>query len=242
MMISNAFRNGYKIHHHMNTICRRHSNSGSVGVPIHKIHVQQELQVSKAFYSRFNGRRTKEMEFHVPFHSFSAKTYSLFLLKASQLSLVYTAADLTSQTMTRLSLEPYDVIRTCRMAGYGLIILGPTLHLWFNFLSRVFPKKDVFTTLKKIFMGQTIYGPIMMVVFFSINAALQGEKCKEIVARLKRDMLPTMINNVIYWPMCEFIIFRFVPVPLQPLVSNLFSYVWTIYITYMANLAKVVAN
>lgn len=76
--------------------------------------------------------------------------------------------------MTRLSLEPYDLIRTCRMAGYGMIILGPTLHLWFNFLSRVFPKKDVFTTLKKIFMGQAIYGPIMMAVFFSTNAALQG--------------------------------------------------------------------
>ncbi|KAL7583766.1 hypothetical protein Lser_V15G45861 [Lactuca serriola] len=266
MMNSSVFRNGYKVHHHMNTICRRHSISGSVGVPIHKIHVQQELKVSKAFYSRFNGRRTKEMELHVPVHSIvSTKTYSTTLLasitnsgvvrwylrmiktqpiltKSVTASLVYTAADLTSQTMTRQSLEPYDLIRTCRMAGYGMIILGPTLHLWFNFLSRVFPKKDVFTTLKKIFMGQAIYGPIMMAVFFSTNAALQGEKGKEIVARLKRDMLPTMINNVMYWPMCEFVIFRFVPVPLQPLVSNSFSYVWTIYITYMANLAKTVAN
>lgn len=128
MMNSSVFRNGYKVHHHMNTICRRHSISGSVGVPIHKIHVQQELKVSKAFYSRFNGRRTKEMELHVPVHSIvSTKTYSTTLLasitnsgvvrwylrmiktqpiltKSVTASLVYTAADLTSQVCSPLSI------------------------------------------------------------------------------------------------------------------------------------------
>jgi len=60
------------------------------------------------------------------------------------------------------------------MAGYGMIILGPSLHLWFNFVSKVFPKQDIISIFKKIFMGQIIYGPIMTAVFFSVNAALQG--------------------------------------------------------------------
>ncbi|KAI3497379.1 hypothetical protein L1887_39941 [Cichorium endivia] len=258
-------RNGNRVHHHMNTIWRRHSVSGSIGVPIYRSHVRQELQVSKAFYSRFPGRRTKEMEFSVPVRSVSTKTngstvlasitnsgaigWYLGMIKARPIltksitsALIYTAADLTSQTMTRSSSEAYDVIRTCRMAGYGMIILGPSLHFWFNFVSRILPKQDIISTFKKMFMGQTIYGPIMTAVFFSVNAALQGEKGNEIVARLKRDMLPTMINNVLYWPICDFITFRFVPVHLQPLVSNSFSYVWTIYITYMANLTKAGAN
>nr|XP_043629548.1 PXMP2/4 family protein 3-like [Erigeron canadensis] len=157
-------------------------------------------------------------------------------------ALIYTVADFTSQKMTQASSETYDLIRTCRMAGYGLIVAGPLLHFWFNFVSRVLPKQDMINTLKKMFMGQAIFGPIMTATFFSVNAALQGEKGNEIVARLKRDMLPTMINNVIYWPLCDFITFRFVPVHLQPLASNSFSYVWTIYITYMANLAKAEAN
>ncbi|KAJ7967554.1 PXMP2/4 family protein 4 [Quillaja saponaria] len=153
-------------------------------------------------------------------------------------ALIYTAADLSSQTIAQSSSEPYDFVRTLRMAGYGMIILGPTLHLWFNFVSKLFPRRDIFSTLKKMVMGQAIYGPAMTVVFFSYNACMQGETNKEIVARLKRDLLPTMLNGVMYWPVCDFITFRFIPVHLQPLVSNSFSYLWTIYMTYMASLEK----
>ena len=68
----------------------------------------------------------------------------------------------------------FDPIRTLRMTGYGLLILGPSQHLWFNFVAKVLPKRDVITTLKKIIMGQAIFGPCINSVFFSVNAALQG--------------------------------------------------------------------
>lgn len=123
---------------------------------------------------------------------------------------------------------------------------------------------------------------------------LPGETGSEIAARLKRDLLPTMLSGIMYWPICDFITFRFIPVHLQvrvyflvsyscmhamkimfgscmrwcnmcytinspkdfhstfccwlmifcivsfwqPLVSNSFSYLWTVYITYMASLEK----
>jgi protein Mpv17 len=70
--------------------------------------------------------------------------------------------------------ESLDLLRTLRMASYGLLISGPTLHYWFNFISKVFPKKDVVNTLKKMFLGQAVYGPIANSVFFSYKAALQG--------------------------------------------------------------------
>lgn len=60
------------------------------------------------------------------------------------------------------------------MAGYGLLILGPSLHYWYNFMSRFFPKRDLLSTFKKMALGQTVFGPAMTVVFFSVNAALQG--------------------------------------------------------------------
>ncbi|KAF8025042.1 hypothetical protein BT93_F2023 [Corymbia citriodora subsp. variegata] len=88
-------------------------------------------------------------------------------------SLIYAAADLTSQMITLPPSGSLDLIRTLRMTAYGLIILGPSQHMWFNSLSRVLPKRDAVTTLKKIFMGQVIYGPCMTTVFFSYNAGLQ---------------------------------------------------------------------
>ncbi|RDX95358.1 PXMP2/4 family protein 4, partial [Mucuna pruriens] len=160
------------------------------------------------------------------------------LTKSVTSSLIYTAADISSQTIVRESSEPFDFIRTLRMAGYGMVILGPSLHFWFNFVSKLFPKRDLFSTLKKMVMGQTIYGPSMTVIFFSSNARLQGETGSEIVARLKRDLLPTWLNGIMYWPICDFITFKFIPVHLQPLVSNSFSYLWTVYMTYMASLEK----
>lgn len=161
------------------------------------------------------------------------------LTKSVTCSLIYIAADLSSQTISQSSSESYDLVRTLRMASYGMLILGPSLHFWFNFLSRLFPKRDLITTLKKMAMGQTLYGPTMTVVFFSSNAFLQGESRTEIVARLKRDLLPTLLNGIMYWPICDFITFKFIPVHLQPLVSNGFSYLWTVYMTYMASLEKV---
>lgn len=60
------------------------------------------------------------------------------------------------------------------MAGYGLLFVGPSLHFWFNCMSRLFPKQDLASTLKKMVMGETLYGPAMTVVFFCLNAGLQG--------------------------------------------------------------------
>ncbi|XP_047946274.1 PXMP2/4 family protein 4-like [Salvia hispanica] len=158
--------------------------------------------------------------------------------KSATAALIYTAADITSQTIVGGIEQRYELVRTLRMGGYGMVILGPSLHYWYNLMSAVFPKHDVLSTLKKIGLGQAVYGPAMTVVFFSVNAALQGENAGEIVARLRRDLVPTMMNGVMYWPVCDFVTFKFIPVHLQPLVVNSFSYLWTIYMTYMASLNK----
>ncbi|KAI9381746.1 hypothetical protein POPTR_014G017800v4 [Populus trichocarpa] len=163
------------------------------------------------------------------------------------------------------------------MAGYGLLFLGPSQHLWFNFMRKVLPKRDVLTTFKKVFMGQAVYGPanatlfspIMQLYkailclfppqgyreavigqFFIIShlyksveatpepSSSSGERGDEIVARLKRDLLPTLRNGLLYWPVCDFATYKFVLVHPQPLVNIICSYVWTIYLTYMASLKK----
>ncbi|XP_047050313.1 PXMP2/4 family protein 4-like [Lolium rigidum] len=160
------------------------------------------------------------------------------LTKSITAAAIFTVADLTSQMITLPPEESLDLTRTLRMASYGMLLSGPSLHFWFNFLSKAVPKKDLLNTFKKMFLGQAVYGPIINCVFFSYNAGLQGETIPEIIARLKRDIIPTIKSGLIYWPFCDFITFKFIPVHLQPLVSNSFSFLWTIYITYMASLKK----
>ncbi|KAI4352809.1 hypothetical protein L6164_007027 [Bauhinia variegata] len=161
------------------------------------------------------------------------------LTKSISSSFIFIAADLTSQMITLEPSGSFDLKRILRMAMYGLLILGPAQHMWFNFMSKVLPKRDVASTLKKILMGQAIFGPTVNSVFFSYNAALQGESGPEIVARLKRDLIPTLLRGAIYWPICDFLTFKFLAVHLQPLANSSFAYIWTIYLTYMANLKGV---
>ncbi|XVF01369.1 hypothetical protein REPUB_Repub04eG0082200 [Reevesia pubescens] len=236
--------------------------------PINRIHpfLRNQTQTQARKYFRFSNvlRKVKEYEISPSLFSSSSSTTGSFwkvgfvgwylgmvksrpvLTKSVTSSLIYIAADLSSQTISKSFSDPYDLVRISRMAGYGMFILlgfvepssGPSLHFWFNLMSKLFPKRDLITTFKKMAMGQLLYGPTMTVVFFSVNARLQGESGEEIVARLKRDLLPTMLNGVMYWPFCDFVTFRFIPVHLQPLVSNSFSYLWTVYMTYMASLEK----
>ncbi|CAN8267776.1 unnamed protein product [Cochlearia groenlandica] len=161
-----------------------------------------------------------------------------FITKSITTSVIYMAADLTSQMITMPPSGSFDLIRTARMASFGLIFLGPSQHIWFSYLSRILPKRDVLTTLKKIMMGQVLFGPCSNTVFYSYNAALQGENSEEIMARLKRDLVPTLRNGLMYWPACDFITFKYVPVYLQPLMNSSCAYIWTIYLTYMANQTK----
>ncbi|KAA8537838.1 hypothetical protein F0562_027582 [Nyssa sinensis] len=175
------------------------------------------------------------------------------LTKSVTASLIFAAADLTSQMITLPFPGSFDSIRTLRMALYGMLILGPAQHLWFNFVSRVLPKRDIVTTLKKLIMGQVIYGPVINTIFFTFSATLQGtllclknrkegESGSEVVARLKRDLLPTLVNGLLYWPVCDFLTYKIIPVHLQPLINSSFSYLWTIYLTYMASLKKAAAD
>ncbi|XP_072092582.1 uncharacterized protein [Arachis hypogaea] len=163
---------------------------------------------------------------------------SLALWVGTFVSLKNTPLSLSVLPLLLFSLPLTSLLRTFRMAVYGLLILGPSQHLWFNHLSKILPKRDVSATLKKIFMGQAVFGPVINTVFFTYNGAVQGESVPQIITRLKRDLLPTMIGGAMFWPACDFVTFKFAPVHLQPLLNSSCAYVWTIYLTYMANREK----
>ncbi|KAI3737205.1 hypothetical protein L2E82_27200 [Cichorium intybus] len=160
--------------------------------------------------------------------------------KSISAGLIYAAADLTAQTMTMEASGSLDLIRTIRMAIFGLLLLGPTQHVWFNFLGRILPKRDMTTTFKKLLAGQIFYGPSCTAIFFTYNAFLQGESVGEVGSRLRRDLLPTLTGGLMYWPVCDFFTYKIVPVHLQPLMNSSFSFLWTIYLTYMASLEKAI--
>ncbi|KAK2985633.1 hypothetical protein RJ640_006896 [Escallonia rubra] len=49
---------------------------------------------------------------------------------------------------------------------------------------------------------------------FPLSLSL-GESVGEIAARLKRDLIPTMMTGLLYWPMCDFFTYKIIPIHLQ---------------------------
>ncbi|KEH25968.1 hypothetical protein MTR_6g038550 [Medicago truncatula] len=77
------------------------------------------------------------------------------ITKAVTSSLICAAADLSSQMIRKPPV-------------YGLLILGPSQHLWFNFLSNILPTRGLVSTLMKTYLNY---------VFFSYDDnRFQGEK------------------------------------------------------------------
>ena len=62
----------------------------------------------------------------------------------------------------------------CRMVAAGLLLSGTTLHLWFTLMFKTLPFQDLMSILKKMALGQVVYGPVFNTLFFSFNAYLQG--------------------------------------------------------------------
>lgn len=161
------------------------------------------------------------------------------LTKSLTAGAIYTSSDLCSQGLSALNAGDsesvsWDAARSARMLAVGLFMSGPLLHLWFGRVGKLIPGRDVPSTMKKLVLGQIFFGPAFCAAFFSINAYAQGERGAQITQRLQRDLIPTLKNGLMYWPVCDFITYRYVPIPLQPLVSNSFSFLWTIYLTFMA--------
>ncbi|XP_015158288.1 uncharacterized protein [Solanum tuberosum] len=143
-----------------------------------------------------------------------------------------------AEMITMTPSDSLDIIRTLRMAGYALIILGTTQHLFQCSSTR-------YITLSRSFIIPEVPKLCWHCGFNSLPYIAQGrvktyrsENGEEIAVRLKRDLIPTMTNGLMYWPLCDFLAYKVVPVHLQPLVNSSFSYAWTIYLTYVANLKK----
>lgn len=147
---------------------------------------------------------------------------------------------ITAATAKEGEVVRWDVIRTLRMLAVGLFMSGPSLHLWFGSVAKLYPNRDLYSTLKKLVLGQVIFGPLFCAAFFSINAFAQGERGSQITHRLQRDLIPTLKTGLMYWPVCDFMTYRYIPVHLQPFFSNCCSFLWTIYITYVAGKKAVV--
>ncbi|EQL00340.1 Mpv17/PMP22 [Ophiocordyceps sinensis CO18] len=122
------------------------------------------------------------------------------------------------QLVDKRGIKGHDLTRTGRMALYGGLVFGPVATTWFGFLARRvnFSNRRV-ETLARVACDQTLFAPVMIGVFLSSMATMEGASPKE---RLARTWWPALQTNWMVWPFVQMINFTFLPLQHRVLFAN----------------------
>jgi len=123
----------------------------------------------------------------------------------------------------------------------GLLFFGPAANAWYSMIFRVLPSTSLVSTLQKAALGQIFFGPTFTCVFFGAGMIQSGSfSLGAWVTKVREDLPAVWASGVGYWPLMDFISYKFVPVQWIPLFVNFASFVWTIYLSLVANRGKTV--
>ena len=130
----------------------------------------------------------------------------------------------------------HDINRTFRLSLFGTFVAGPSIALWYRFLSANVKMSSPLKTLcAKVCLDQFVFSPVSIAVFFTANSLMEGKKYDEIKLKLKKTYTTALLNNWKLWPAVQFINFSIVPVNYQSIVVNTVALGWN---SYMSSLNK----
>lgn len=118
----------------------------------------------------------------------------------------------------------------------GVLYFGPAAHYWYNWILRIMPSTSLLSTLQKALLGQLIFGPIFTSIFFGAGMLRTGEfTVTSWLMKVRNDLPSVWVSGCGYWPLVDFLSFMIVPAMWIPLFVNFASFIWTIYLSAMAN-------
>lgn len=153
--------------------------------------------------------------------------------------------DVLAQALERYGEQPegkapkaFDVLRTGRMLTFGTLWVGPALHVWYSFLTRIVPGSSAGQVVLKMCIDQAVFAPLAAGSFFIGLGALEGRSAADIESKVRTGFVPTLIANYKVWPAVQLINFKLVPTALQPLFVNCVALGWNTYLSLMNSRAS----
>ncbi|CAN4087876.1 unnamed protein product [Withania somnifera] len=127
-----------------------------------------------------------------------------------------------------------DIKRTFLFTFLGLVLVGPTLHFWYLYLSRLITTPGVTGTLMRLLLDQFLFAPIFVGVFLSTLVTLEG-RSSQAIPKLQQEWFSSVVANWQLWIPFQFFNFRFVPQQFQVLAANFIALVWNVILSYKAH-------
>ncbi|KAF7558772.1 hypothetical protein G7046_g5391 [Stylonectria norvegica] len=169
----------------------------------------------------------------MPFRWYSRKLAARPLLTQSvTTAILFATGDITAQQVVeKRGVKGHDLTRTGRMALYGGFVFGPVATTWFGFLARnVNAKNKRVEMLARVACDQLAFAPIMIGVFLSSMATMEGNSAKE---KLDKTWWTALKANWMVWPFVQMVNFTFLPLQHRVLFANIISIGWNSYLSWV---------
>lgn len=132
------------------------------------------------------------------------------------------------------SSSSWDMQRSARLGLTGVLMTGPLAHCLFQGLERMAPGTSFNAVARKV-AGNSLFMPVMIGATLSTAWLFEGRTAREIRASLDRELWPSVGAGLLFWPIVNVGIFRFVPMHARPAVSSGFGGLWGVFLSARAN-------
>ncbi|XP_059668268.1 protein sym-1 [Cornus florida] len=127
-----------------------------------------------------------------------------------------------------------DLKRTFLFTLLGLVLVGPTLHFWYLYLSKLVTLSGASGAFLRLILDQFLFSPIFIGVFLSTLVTLEGRP-SQVVPKLQQEWFSSVLANWQLWIPFQFLNFRFVPQQFQVLAANFIALIWNVILSYKAH-------
>ena len=152
------------------------------------------------------------------------------LTKAVTSGIITAAGDIGCQTLVEKK-EKFDFKRFFMFSGLGLVLVGPTLHVWYGALNKFIPAQTTAGALYRLALDQTVFAGPFIATFMSSLLVLEG-RSEEIQDTLSNGWWSAVKSNWLLWIPANFINFRFVVPRFQVLFANAVAVLWNTYLSW----------
>ena len=165
------------------------------------------------------------------------------LTKSATAAIIFGLSDWVAQLIERKGedekKEPVVFSRILSAFLVGLLFFGPAANAWYEMIFKVLPSTSLVSTLQKAALGQIFFGPTFTCVFFAAGMIESGTfSIGGWIDKIRNDLPGVWASGLGFWPLVDFISYKVVPVQWIPLFVNFCSFVWTIYLSLVANKSK----
>ncbi|KAF1887115.1 hypothetical protein Lal_00046353 [Lupinus albus] len=130
--------------------------------------------------------------------------------------------------------QSVDLKRTFLFTVIGFALVGPTLHFWYLYLSKLVTQPGASGAVLRLVLDQFLFSPIFIGVFLSTLLTLEGRP-SEAIPKLKQEWFSAVLANWQLWIPFQFFNFRFVPQQFQVLAANVIALVWNVILSFKAH-------